>query len=152
MRLIAIGKLKAGPERVLFERYAGRLRPRLELTELSEAKGAVAEVRRRESAALLGACPANAFVVAMDEGGKMPGSVAFAGLLERWLESGRPVCFLIGGAEGVEASVTERADALLSLGPMTWPHMMVRGMLAEQIYRGRMISAGHPYHRDARPE
>ncbi|WP_048846366.1 23S rRNA (pseudouridine(1915)-N(3))-methyltransferase RlmH [Tanticharoenia sakaeratensis] len=152
MRIAAIGRMKSGPERELFDRYAVRVRPKLDLVEIPDARGAVAEVRRRESAALLAACPDNAIVVALDEGGRTPDSMAFAGLLDRWIEAARPLCFLIGGAEGMDASVIARADATLSLGPMTWPHMMVRVMLAEQLYRARAISAGHPYHRAARPQ
>ncbi|WP_367160715.1 23S rRNA (pseudouridine(1915)-N(3))-methyltransferase RlmH [Kozakia baliensis] len=151
MRLIAIGRMKKGPERDLFERYAARLRPRLEMTEISESRGSAQEIRRKDAAALLSACPPNALVVALDEGGATPDSLGFSGMVERWLESGRPLCFVIGGAEGLDASLIERADATLSLGKLTWPHMLVRGLLAEQIYRARAISANHPYHRAARP-
>jgi 23S rRNA (pseudouridine1915-N3)-methyltransferase len=63
----------------------------------------------------------------------------------------RPLCFLIGGAEGLDRTVIARADFTLSLGRMTWPHLLVRAMLAEQIYRARSIAAGHPYHRFGRP-
>jgi len=72
-------------------------------------------------------------------------------LTTRWLEQARPVCFLIGGAEGLDASVLARADAVLSLGPLTWPHMLARAMLAEQLYRAQAIRTGHPYHRTGRP-
>jgi 23S rRNA (pseudouridine1915-N3)-methyltransferase len=71
--------------------------------------------------------------------------------LERWLGLGRPLCFLIGGAEGLDAAVLARADYSLSLGKLTWPHLLVRAMLAEQLYRARSIVAGHPYHRAGRP-
>jgi 23S rRNA (pseudouridine1915-N3)-methyltransferase len=71
--------------------------------------------------------------------------------VERWLGMGRPVGFLIGGAEGLDAPVVARADATVSLGAMTWPHFLVRAMLAEQLYRARTIVSGHPYHRDGRP-
>jgi 23S rRNA (pseudouridine1915-N3)-methyltransferase len=72
-------------------------------------------------------------------------------MLDRWLAAGKPVCFVIGGAEGLDARVLARADATLSLGPQTWPHLLARVMLAEQIFRARAISAGHPYHRAGRP-
>ena len=81
----------------------------------------------------------------------MPDSAELARLLERWLTTGRPVCFLIGGAEGLDASVIARADYVLSLGHLTWPHYLARAMLTEQIYRARSIAAGHPYHRSGRP-
>ncbi|MBS1089617.1 23S rRNA (pseudouridine(1915)-N(3))-methyltransferase RlmH [Gluconobacter wancherniae] len=152
MRLVAIGRLKSGPERDLFERYAARLRPALEVTELPPSKGSVLEQKRRDAAALLGACPDNAIVVALDEGGKAQSSLKFAAMMERWQDSGRPIYFLIGGAEGLDSSVIERADAVLSLGALTWPHMLVRTMIAEQIFRAQAINTGHPYHRDTRPD
>ena len=101
---------------------------------------------------MLAALPRNAFAVAVDQDGASPDSVALSSMLERWLGLGQPVCFLIGGAEGLDAAVIGRADAKLSLGRLTWPHMLVRVMLAEQIYRARAISGGHPYHRSGRPD
>ena len=151
MRVIAVGRLRDGPEAALFARYAERLRPKLALTEVAEARGAPVEVKRREAAALLAALPESAFVVALDLGGAAPDSQGFAALVERWLAASRPVCFLIGGAEGLDASVLRRADSVLSLGAMTWPHFLVRAMLAEQLYRARSIASGHPYHRAGRP-
>ncbi len=147
LRLIAVGRLRDGPEAELFARYNARLRPRLSLTELPEARGAPAEIRRREGAALLAALPPSAFVVALDLRGETLGSAELARRLERWLGAARPVCFLIGGAGGLDEPVLARADSVLSLGPMTWPHFLVRAMLAEQLYRARSIAAGHPYHR-----
>jgi len=151
MRLIAVGRMKPGPEADLLARYQKRLVPRLDVQEVPEARGSVAEVKRRESQALLAALPPSAFVVAMDQGGRTYDSAGFSARLESWLEQPRPLVFLIGGAEGVDASVIERADETLSLGAMTWPHMLVRGLLAEQLYRGRAISTNHPYHRTGRP-
>jgi len=151
LRLIAVGRLRAGPERDLFTRYAARLRPALAVTEVAEARGAPAEAKRREGAALIAALPARAFVVALDLGGQAPDSPGLAALLDRWLGLGRPVCFLIGGADGLDDAVLARADAVLSLGPLTWPHMLARVMLAEQLYRARAIALGHPYHRAGRP-
>lgn len=151
MRVIAVGRLRSGPEAELFARYAARLRPALGLTELAEGVGAPAEVKRREGAALLAALPDPAFTVALDGGGDAPSSERLAALLERWLGLSRPVCFLIGGAEGLTSDVLARADVALSLGPLTWPHALVRAMLAEQLYRAQSILAGHPYHRAGRP-
>lgn len=151
LHLIAIGRLRDGPEAELFARYNTRLRPKLALTELPEARGAPVEVKRREAAALIAAVPAGGFVIALDAGGEAASSEVLAGKLERWLTAGRPVCFLIGGAEGLDAAVLGRADYVLSLGPLTWPHFLVRAMLAEQIYRARSIASGHPYHRAGRP-
>jgi 23S rRNA (pseudouridine1915-N3)-methyltransferase len=152
MRLIAIGRLRAGPEADLFERYDTRLRPRLTVAELPEARGGAALVRRREGAALLAALPDNAFAVVLDLGGQPTDSEAFAARLQQWAGLQRPLCFLIGGAEGLDRAVIDRADIVLSLGPMTWPHFLVRAMLAEQLYRAQAIIQGHPYHRAGRPE
>ena len=151
LHILAIGRARASPEADLFARYATRLRPKLTLTELPESPGSPAEAKRREAAALLAALPRDAFAVALDQGGQAPDSTALSALLERWLGQGRPVCFLIGGAEGLDGTIIARADAVLSLGPLTWPHMLARAMLAEQLYRARTIATGHPYHREGRP-
>ena len=151
LRLIAVGRLRAGPEHELFARYSARLRPPLAVTEIAEARGTPDEARRREGAALIAAPPPRAFVVALDQGGQAPDSAGLAALLDRWLGLSRPVCFLIGGADGLDGAVLERADVVLSLGPLTWPHRLVRVMLVEQLYRARAIASGHPYHRSGRP-
>ncbi len=148
MRLIAVGKLRPGPEAELFARYQARLRPPLAVTEVPEGQGAPTEAKRREAAALLAAVPEGALLVALDLGGVAPGSEGLAHLLERWENR---ACFAIGGADGLDAAVLARAGHVLSLGPMTWPHMLVRVMLAEQLYRAQAIRAGHPYHRSGRP-
>ncbi len=151
MRLVAIGRLRAGPEAELFERYNARLRPRLAVTELPDGHGAPAEIKRRESEALLSAVPAGAWMVALDSGAAALSSEALAARLEAWLSGGRAVNFVVGGAEGLARPVLDRADAGVSLGPLTWPHMLVRVLLAEQLYRAQSILAGHPYHRAGRP-
>ncbi|MBL6455765.1 23S rRNA (pseudouridine(1915)-N(3))-methyltransferase RlmH [Belnapia sp. T6] len=150
-RLIAIGRLKGGPEAALFEQHNARLRPPFAVTELPEARGSPAEIRRREGAALLATLPEAALVVALDLGGEAPTSEALAALAARWEGTGKPLCFLIGGAEGLDPAVLSRADHRLSLGPLTWPHFLVRGLLAEQWYRVQAIRSGHPYHRPWRP-
>ncbi|GBR53991.1 hypothetical protein AA106555_1515 [Neokomagataea thailandica NBRC 106555] len=151
MKLVAVGKLKAGPELALFERYAARLRPALLVQEVPAARGSVIEQKRREAELLLAACPDNAFVVVLDEGGRLFDSPSFSKALTSWQESGRPIHFVIGGAEGLERSVLERADAVMSFGAMTWPHMLVRIMLAEQVFRAQAIATNHPYHKTSRP-
>ena len=152
MRLLAVGRLRDGPEFELYRRYAGRLRPGLALTEVAEARGgSAAEMRRRDGEALLALLPATAVAVPLDLGGAQPGSEAFAALLQRWLASGREPCFLIGGAEGLSPGVLARGETVLSLGALTWPHMLVRAMLAEQLFRAQAILSGHPYHRGERP-
>lgn len=152
MRLLAIGK-GAGktPEMELFARYAKRIRPTLTLLELSDGQGSPAEIKRRESDAILAALKPDEFVIALDMDGAMPDSPGLAALLATWLDRSRKLAFVIGGAEGLDAPVIARAGAKLSLGRLTWPHMLVRPLLAEQIYRAQAILAGHPYHRAGRP-
>jgi 23S rRNA (pseudouridine1915-N3)-methyltransferase len=147
LRLIAVGRLRDGPEAELLARYNARLRPKLAVTEVPEARGAPVEIKRREGAALLAALPAGGFVVALDPRGDAPDSEGLSRLLERWLAVGRTVCFIIGGAEGLDELVLSRADYVLSFGRLTWPHFLARAMLAEQLFRARSIAAGHPYHR-----
>ncbi len=150
-RLLAIGRIKPGPEAALFAQHNARLRPPLDVSEFAEARGSPAEIRRREGAAILAALPAGALLVAMDLGGAAPTSEALAALTTRWMEAARPMVFAIGGAEGLDPSVLARAEARLSLGPLTWPHFLVRGLLAEQLFRAQCIREGHPYHRAWRP-
>lgn len=152
LRVIAIGRLRDLPEAALFDRYASRTRPKLALTELAEARGTAVDMKRREATALLASLPDRSIAIALDQGGEMADSKRLATLVERWLGLARPVCFLIGGAEGLGSAVLDRADFVLSLGRMTWPHALARAMLAEQIYRARAIASGHPYHRDGRPD
>jgi 23S rRNA (pseudouridine1915-N3)-methyltransferase len=151
MHLIAIGKLRGGPEADLFDRYNTRLRPRLTVVELPEERGTPTVIKRKEAAALLAALPKDAFVVPLDLGGQALDSQAFARRLDQWAGLSRPICLLIGGAEGLDASVLARAYQVVSLGMMTWPHFLVRAMLAEQLYRAQAILQGHPYHRAGRP-
>lgn len=147
MLLIAVGKLRPGPERTLFDRYAVRLRPKLEVREIAEAPGAPVEAKRREGAAILGALPSNAFAVALDLAGQSMGSDALAAQLARWYEQPHTLVFMIGGAEGLGEAVLARAAFRLALGPLTWPHMLARVLLSEQLYRAQSILSGHPYHR-----
>jgi 23S rRNA (pseudouridine1915-N3)-methyltransferase len=151
MHVIAIGRLRSGPERDLFDRYNTRLRPRLTEVEVPEARGDAATIKRQEAAGLLAALPRGCFEVALDLGGAMLDSEAFAAMLARWAEAARPIGFVIGGAEGLDQAVIGRADFVLSLGALTWPHFLVRAMLAEQLYRAQAIATGHPYHRAGRP-
>ena len=151
MHLIAIGRLRDGPESQLFERYNARLRPRMSVIELPEQRGPALVIRRREAAGLLEALPKQAFVVALDLEGHALDSVSFAQRLDHWSRLARAICFLIGGAEGLDASVLGHADYALSLGAMTWPHFLARVMLVEQLFRAQSILRGHPYHRAGRP-
>jgi len=151
MRLLlgAVGRAKPGPERTLYEHYAGRLGWPLTLKEVEEKRPLTgAERMAREGALLLALAPPGAVLVVLDERGKTLDSEAFAARMGGWRDGGQAnVAFLIGGADGHGEAVVGKADLLLSLGTMTWPHMLVRGMLAEQIYRAECILANHPYHR-----
>ncbi len=149
-RIVAIGRMARGPEADLFARYAMRLRPAPLVIELAEARGSAVEITAREATALLAAVPSGSRLIALDSGGQSPDTAALTRLLSAWREDG-PTCFAIGGAEGLHASVIARAAHVLSLGPLTWPHLLVRALLAEQLYRAQCIAAGHPYHRAGRP-
>ena len=147
--IAAIGRAKAGPEKDLTEDYIARLPWRVNVKEIEIKKEADATTRKaKEGAALLAAVPAGARIVVLDERGKAQSSAQFAERLGAWRDGGvRSVAFLIGGADGHDETVRARAEMLLSFGAMTWPHMMVRAMLAEQIYRAHSILTNHPYHR-----
>ena len=119
MLLIAVGKLRAGPERELFEKYNARLRPKLAVSEVAEGRGSPLEVKRRETEAILAALPDRSLAVALDLGGDAPDSERLAQMLRRWLDTSRPLVFLVGGAEGLGQAAIARADAVLSLGQMT---------------------------------
>ncbi len=151
MRLViaSAGRFRGGPEQTLFERYRGRIRWTVELREI-EARGrrSAARTVEREADLLAAACLAGAHIVALDAGGKPLSSEAFAGRLGALRDGGqRDIVFLIGGAEGLSPRLLADADFVLSLGPATWPHLLVRVMLVEQIFRAQEILAGHPYHR-----
>ena len=148
--LIAVGRARRGPERDLYEHYAARLRPALGLREVEEKRALPPDaLKQREAELLLSAVPNGAAVIALDERGRHLDSLALARTLKDWKDDGRRnAAFLIGGADGLAQTVRERADLVLCLGKLTWPHMMVRGMLAEQLYRAQQINVGHPYHRE----
>ncbi len=151
LRIVAIGRDTRGPEADLVARYAERLQPRPEIVSLPDGTGSPAEIKRREADAILRRLTSDDLVIALDLDGKTPDSAAFAAMLASWRESGRPLAFVIGGAEGLERRIIERADAVLSLGRLTLPHLLARAVLAEQLYRAQCILTGHPYHRAGRP-
>ena len=150
--IVAVGRARPGPARALYEDYASRLRPVPELIEVEERRPLpVAALKRREGElieAVLARRAGRRFVVALDERGRALASRPFAERLAALRGQGLDeVAFLIGGADGLDDGLRERAGLVLSLGPMTWPHFLVRGLLAEQLYRAQQIAAGHPYHR-----
>jgi 23S rRNA (pseudouridine1915-N3)-methyltransferase len=148
--LIAVGRAKPGPARQIFETYAERLTPPLALVEVEERrKLPETQLKEREAELLVGAVPKGALLVLLDERGTALSSQGFAERLGAWRDRGvADLAFGIGGAAGHGPAAYAQASFTLSLGPMTWPHMLIRGMLAEQLYRGFTILAGHPYHRD----
>lgn len=149
--VLAVGRGRGSAEQALFDRYAARLRPAPRLVEIAEARGGPAQIRRREGEAILRALPAGADLIALDLGGEDLASAAFAARLARLAEAGRTAAFAIGGAEGLDRAVLDRAAWVLAFGRATWPHLLVRAMLAEQLYRAASLLAGHPYHRAGRP-
>ncbi|HZL59558.1 MAG TPA: 23S rRNA (pseudouridine(1915)-N(3))-methyltransferase RlmH [Stellaceae bacterium] len=148
--IVAIGKQRDGALKALEQLYAGRMTWPLSVREVAEKrKLPPAEMKEREGALLLDACPKGATLVALDARGKTMGSADFAKRLAQWRDNGvADLAFLIGGADGLNDSIKRRADLLLSFGPMTWPHFLARGMLLEQLYRAQTLLAGHPYHRE----
>jgi 23S rRNA (pseudouridine1915-N3)-methyltransferase len=148
--IAAIGRDKhASPTDNLFKEYKKRIPWIIDLKEFEEKKSLPPHLlMEREAEMLLAAAPASAKIIALDENGKSMSSEEFAAQIVKWQEQGASnLVFMIGGAAGHGSSVKERADLLLSLGKMTWPHMMVRAMLSEQLYRAHTIITGHPYHK-----
>jgi 23S rRNA (pseudouridine1915-N3)-methyltransferase len=150
LTIAAVGRDRGGVHRALFDHYVQRLRWQVTLREV-EAKGKLSGpvLKREEAKLLLAAIPEGAVVIALDETGKTLSSRDFAEWISRTIDEGAgDLALLIGGADGLDGSILARAGLTLSLGRVTWPHLLVRGLLAEQLYRAQQIIAGHPYHRD----
>jgi len=159
MRLvvIAVGRLKQGPERELAERYRERFDDigrklgfrGLQIHEIPESRARDAETRAAEEAASISAAiPPKSIVVALDERGESIDSHGFARYLARWRDDQvADTIFVIGGADGLSPELRRMAKLRMAFGSATWPHQMVRVMLLEQVYRAATILAGHPYHR-----
>ncbi|MEO3432254.1 23S rRNA (pseudouridine(1915)-N(3))-methyltransferase RlmH [Inquilinus sp. CAU 1745] len=147
--IAAVGRLRAGPVKDVVEDYARRSPWPLTIREVEVRKRLTgAELKRAEAALLLEAVPPGARLVALDERGRDLSSEAFAEKMGRWRDEGvGDLAFLIGGADGHDETIRERAALTVAFGRMTWPHMLARAMLAEQIYRAQTILEGHPYHR-----
>ena len=146
--VIAVGRCRDAPLVALWRDYAGRCKPPLGLVEVEDKRGDTPDRKTREAQLLLEKVPHGARLVALDARGKVLDSVDFAKTLTAWRDQGVPeVAFLIGGADGLDAKIPAQASLVLSLGAMTWPHMLVRAMLAEQLFRAESIASGHPYHR-----
>ena len=153
VQICAVGRLRKGPERALYDDYLARfdrtgrslaLGP-AQIKEVEDKKGGG---RGAEAMLLQRAIPDGALICTLDERGKVMSSPDFAELIGNWRDQGRQdVAFVIGGADGIDPSLRAQADASLSFGKMVWPHMLVRVMLAEQLYRAASILSGGPYHR-----
>ena len=138
LHIVARGRIGRGPEAELVARYARRMTWPLAITELPDS-----------GPARLPDPPPPSVAVVLDERGEALASAALAARLARWRDDGmREARFWIGAADGHEAALRDRADLLLAFGPATWPHLLARAMLAEQLYRATAILAGHPYHRE----
>ena len=155
--VIAIGRLKQGPERELADRYRERFDDigrklgfrGLDIHEISESRARDPATRmNEEAAAMIAAMPERSTLVVLDERGDNIESTAFARLLGRWRdEQVANGVFAIGGADGLSPELRRKAQLRMAFGAATWPHQMVRVMLLEQIYRAATILSGHPYHR-----
>jgi 23S rRNA (pseudouridine1915-N3)-methyltransferase len=148
--IAAVGRDRSGPARELFDSYCRRCPWPIRLVEIAPRSAMPLERRLADEAGrLLGAIPRDAALTALDERGRLLSSRSFATRIGAWQQEGRSdLAFLIGGPDGLAGDLIERADLVLALGRMTWPHLLVRVLLAEQIYRATTILAGHPYHRD----
>ena len=136
LHIVARGRIGRSPEAELVDRYLARVAWPTKVTELPDRGGRMP-------------AGAGARIVMLDEQGETPGSTAFAQTLGRWRDDGvREARFLIGAADGFDAAERAGADLLRSFGRLTWPHMLARAMLAEQLWRATSILAGHPYHRE----
>ena len=157
--IVAIGQMRGMAEMALVENFHQRIDASgrqlgitgLSISELREKRGLTGSAKKRTENALIADALANrnGLVVALDETGKSITSRIFAEHMQGWLNNGHnEVTFVIGGADGLDDATRARADMLLSLGPMTWPHMLARVLLCEQIWRAISILTRHPYHRD----
>jgi 23S rRNA (pseudouridine1915-N3)-methyltransferase len=137
LHIVARGRIGRGPEAELVERYLGRIAWSTKVSELPDRGGKTPTVENATR------------VVMLDETGETLGSKALAERIGRWRDDGVRECrFLIGAADGFDDAERRQADLLLSFGRLTWPHLLARAMLAEQLFRATSILAGHPYHRE----
>jgi 23S rRNA (pseudouridine1915-N3)-methyltransferase len=155
--VVAVGRLKQGPERELAERFRKRAADAgrgvglnsFDIVEIKESRaGDAARRMLEESIAIANVIPERAVTVILDERGESLSSGAFAGRLQGWRTQDKPaVVFIIGAADGLAPSLREKASLAIAFGAATWPHQLARIMLLEQLYRAVTIIAGHPYHR-----
>jgi len=160
MRLLiaAVGRVRAAPEQTIAEDYLERAQAlgkrlgftKIELAVVETSRAASAAARQaEEEKSLLTKIPKGAYTIALDEHGRALTSEAFARQLAKIRDGGSDMVFLVGGPDGLSPGLRDAAKERLAFGAQTWPHMLVRAMLAEQIYRAFTILSGHPYHRGA---
>jgi len=153
IHICAVGRARNGPERALVDDYLGRFDKGGRALGLGPARMIEVEDKKNggmpgEAALLRRAIPNGALICTLDERGKLMSSPDFSNLLARYRDNGRPdMAFVIGGADGLDPSLRAQGDISISFGQMVWPHMLVRVMLCEQLYRAASILAGSPYHR-----
>ncbi len=147
--IAAIGKAKSSPEKDLYLSYMARLPWKIECREFDVKLTDTNQRKLKEAEHLLAACKGYDCLVALDESGKTLASREFAMQVKQWQTQGNSsLAFVIGGSDGLHESVLKKAQLIWSFGRVTWPHMLVRGLLAEQLYRAHSIITNHPYHRD----
>ena len=156
LSLLAVGRLKSGPERELVERYRQRIEglgrnlgfTGLDIVEFPESRARREDDRRAEEAAAISDRAGDSALIVFDERGKSPTSDAFAGRIRQWRDDGMAgLACVIGGPDGLDPQILQRAKLVVSFGALTMPHQIVRALVAEQLYRALTIIAGHPYHR-----
>jgi len=149
--IICVGKCKDKNIISMYDDYVKRLRPfaKVNLMELNHGRGSVDEVKKQECDAILNKVGKSSFIIALDERGKSLGTAKLADLVkQKTLEGFSDFSLIIGGAEGLHEDIRQKANLVLSLSALTYPHMLVRVILAEQLYRITTYNNGHPYHRE----
>ncbi|MBY0281447.1 MAG: 23S rRNA (pseudouridine(1915)-N(3))-methyltransferase RlmH [Alphaproteobacteria bacterium] len=144
-KLLALGTLKASSEKQLLDHYLGRLTLDFGVQELISKKH---HTKEEEGALILSHLSSNDYVIGLDEKGVDLSTRSFFELLENKSNQTKVCTFIIGGADGLSEAVKKRCQMLICFGKMTWPHMLVRALLVEQLYRCQQIKNNHPYHRD----
>ncbi len=142
--ILAVGTLKNRPEKSLFDTFYQRLMPPPLLCEIVPKTSSMA----LETASLLAYLKPDDYIVALDEKGKIVSTKEFHDLLNEWEKQVKRCVFILGGADGLDPILKKRAHFVLSLGKMTWSHLLARALFVEQLYRCQQITLGHPYHRE----
>jgi len=149
LTIAAVGRIKKGPERSLWDIYAKRLRWPLSLIEV-EAKNVIGieQIKKKEADLLLAKVPKTSVIVALDQNGLVASSAEFAKKIGEWQNNGiNNLVLVVGGSDGLDSTVLDKAQMIMSMGQMTWPHKLARVMLLEQLYRAQCILNNHPYHK-----